>query len=141
MIGFSREPDNCSICHISGAPANVPRPYAMSSSGPDPPPPGRQRPILSREEIRQLIARGHKVIIVDNDVLKVDPWIQYHPGGDLAILHMVGRDATDEVKAFVTPSSPLSRSVDAIANPGSLYSQSPFPRGSPADEPLPNWSN
>jgi len=46
-----------------------------------------------------MIADGDKIIIVDGKVLKVDPWIKYHPGGDKAIMHMVGRDATDEVNA------------------------------------------
>ncbi|CAI4215657.1 unnamed protein product [Parascedosporium putredinis] len=55
--------------------------------------------VYSRDEVRDLIAHGHKVVIVDQYVLKIDAWIQYHPGGDLAILHMVGRDATDEVNA------------------------------------------
>ena len=56
--------------------------------------------VLSREHIESLIAEGRKVVIVDGRVLKVDAWLPYHPGGDKAILHMVGRDATDEVKAF-----------------------------------------
>ena len=63
----------------------------------------REYPVLSRQDVGQLIAKGHKVIIVSQHVLKVDPWIKYHPGGDLAILHMVGRDATDEVNALVSP--------------------------------------
>lgn len=46
-----------------------------------------------------MIADGDKIVIVDGKVLKVDPWIEYHPGGDKAIMHMVGRDATDEVNA------------------------------------------
>lgn len=63
-------------------------------------------PVLSREDVGQLIANGSKVIIVDQYVLKVDAWIKYHPGGDLAILHMVGRDATDEVNALVSSLPP-----------------------------------
>jgi len=50
-----------------------------------------------------LIAEGRSVIIVDQHVLKVDAWLKYHPGGDKAIAHMVGRDATDEVTVFVSP--------------------------------------
>jgi delta8-fatty-acid desaturase len=46
-----------------------------------------------------LIAQGRHLVIVDRHVLKVDGWLKYHPGGDKAILHMVGRDATDEVNA------------------------------------------
>ncbi|KFA72370.1 hypothetical protein S40288_05602 [Stachybotrys chartarum IBT 40288] len=54
-------------------------------------------PSMSRDDVEALIADGRKVIIVAQHVLKVDPWLPYHPGGDKAILHMVGRDATDEV--------------------------------------------
>ncbi|KAI1082650.1 fatty acid desaturase [Whalleya microplaca] len=57
-------------------------------------------PILSRREIEGLIADGRAVFILDQYVVKADPWLQYHPGGDKAILHMVGRDATDEVTAL-----------------------------------------
>ena len=53
-------------------------------------------PVMTRDEIEGLIADGRQVIIFDQHVLKVDAWLQYHPGGDKAILHMVGRDATDE---------------------------------------------
>ncbi|KAF1820669.1 fatty acid/sphingolipid desaturase [Dissoconium aciculare CBS 342.82] len=56
--------------------------------------------VLERRKIEALIAEGRKVIIVEGKVLKVDAWLPYHPGGDKAILHMVGRDATNEVKAF-----------------------------------------
>lgn len=62
----------------------------------------KEYPVLTRQDVGQLIAKGHKVIIVDQYVHKVDAWIKYHPGGDLTILHMVGRDATDEVNACVS---------------------------------------
>src|SRR5258708_105819 len=55
---------------------------------------------ISRDHVESLVAEGRKVVIVDGRVLKVDAWLPYHPGGDKAILHMVGRDATNEVKAF-----------------------------------------
>ena len=55
---------------------------------------------LTRQYIENLIADGHTVIIVDGNVLKLDAWLKYHPGGDKAIMHMVGRDATDEVNAY-----------------------------------------
>jgi delta8-fatty-acid desaturase len=55
--------------------------------------------VLSRRQIEGLIADGKAVIIVNQQVLKVDPWLKYHPGGEKAIRHMVGRDATDEVTA------------------------------------------
>jgi len=57
--------------------------------------------ILSRRQIESLIAAGHSIVIVDDKVLKVDSWLPFHPGGDKAIQHMVGRDATDEVHRYV----------------------------------------
>jgi len=61
----------------------------------------RKSKIISRDEVEDLIASGRAVIIVDNKVFKVDAWLPYHPGGDLAIQHMIGRDCTEEVKAYV----------------------------------------
>ena len=61
----------------------------------------RKEATLSRREVEDLISRGRKIVVVDGMVLKADTWLKYHPGGDKAILHMVGRDATDEVNAFV----------------------------------------
>ncbi|KAI8253644.1 fatty acid desaturase [Colletotrichum sp. SAR 10_98] len=52
--------------------------------------------ILSRRDVEALIAHGRKLFILDDFVIKADSWIAYHPGGDKSILHMVGRDATDE---------------------------------------------
>ena len=60
----------------------------------------RRDAVLSRRQVEGMIADGRTVIIVDNKVLKVDAWLKYHPGGDKAIMHMVGRDATDEVNAY-----------------------------------------
>jgi delta8-fatty-acid desaturase len=57
----------------------------------------RKSETLSRREIEGLIASGRSIVIVDDKVLKVDAWLPYHPGGEKAIQHMVGRDATDEV--------------------------------------------
>lgn len=58
-------------------------------------------PIISRNEVEALIADGHNIIIVNQHVLKVDAWLKYHPGGDKAILHMVGKDATNEAEVYV----------------------------------------
>ncbi|KAF2853903.1 fatty acid desaturas-like protein [Plenodomus tracheiphilus IPT5] len=60
----------------------------------------RKMPVLSRQEIEVQIANGRSIVIVDNKVLRVDAWMPYHPGGDKAMRHMVGRDATDEVTRF-----------------------------------------
>ncbi|KAE8334955.1 hypothetical protein BDV24DRAFT_144785 [Aspergillus arachidicola] len=56
--------------------------------------------VWSRREIEGLIADGRKIIILGDQVLKVDTWLPYHPGGNKSILHMVGRDATDEITAL-----------------------------------------
>lgn len=72
----------------------------MSANGkPNPKSIARKETLLSRREIEGLIADGRKIIILDQKVIKLDAWIDYHPGGHLAILHMVGRDATDEVNS------------------------------------------
>jgi delta8-fatty-acid desaturase len=63
----------------------------------------RKAKVFDRREIEGLIASGRSIVIVDNKVLKVDAWLAYHPGGDKAIRHMVGRDATDEVTRYVCP--------------------------------------
>lgn len=55
--------------------------------------------LMTRDEIEDLIAQGRKITIIHSQVIKVDPWLQYHPGGDKALLHMVGKDASDEVDA------------------------------------------
>ena len=61
----------------------------------------RRERVYSRREVEALIAEGRSIIVMNGKVLKVDAWLKYHPGGDKAIMHMVGRDATDEVTAYV----------------------------------------
>ncbi|RKF58377.1 Delta 8--sphingolipid desaturase [Golovinomyces cichoracearum] len=56
--------------------------------------------LLSRRQIEGLIADGKAILIVNRKVLRVDAWLKYHPGGEKTVLHMVGRDATDEVSAL-----------------------------------------
>lgn len=53
--------------------------------------------LLSRQEIEHRIAEGETIVISENRVLRLDGWLDKHPGGKLAIAHMVGRDATDEI--------------------------------------------
>ncbi|KAL4866146.1 hypothetical protein BDV12DRAFT_210680 [Aspergillus spectabilis] len=65
-----------------------------------PVPAGAKNCLLSRREIEGMIADGQLIIILGTHVLRLDSWISRHPGGDLAIKHMVGRDATDEVNAL-----------------------------------------
>jgi delta8-fatty-acid desaturase len=63
-------------------------------------PMSRKDAILTRSQVEGMIADGRTIVIVDGRVIKADAWLRYHPGGDKAIMHMVGRDATDEVTAY-----------------------------------------
>ncbi len=77
-------------CYPEGTPHPPPRllilPFAMGRSC-----------LLTRSDVFALIADGGKIVIKDDAVLRLDGWLEKHPGGRLAILHMVGRDATDEL--------------------------------------------
>lgn len=55
--------------------------------------------VLSPRVVEDMIANGHTIVIFEDLVLKLDAWLTRHPGGGLAIQHMVGRDATAEMKA------------------------------------------
>lgn len=78
----------------------------MAAPSTTPLPRQRVYKVYSRNEVEALIAEGRTIVIVDGKILKVDAWLKYHPGGDKAIKHMVGRDATDEVYAYAI--APLS---------------------------------
>ncbi|KAF2121189.1 fatty acid desaturase-domain-containing protein [Lophiotrema nucula] len=56
--------------------------------------------LVPAEVVGQLIAQGQPVVIHEGYVLHLGEWIDRHPGGRLAILHMVGRDATDEINIY-----------------------------------------
>lgn len=55
--------------------------------------------IMTPRAVEGMIAEGNTIVIFEDYVLKLDSWLNRHPGGKLAILHMVGKDATDEIKA------------------------------------------
>ncbi|KAK2736772.1 hypothetical protein FQN57_000544 [Myotisia sp. PD_48] len=63
--------------------------------------------IISPEEIERRIAEGQLIVVHEGYALKLDDWITKHPGGRLAILHMVGRDATDEINIYHSPKALL----------------------------------
>lgn len=69
-------------------------------------------PLMSRDEIEDLIANGRHIIIHRGYVLKLDAWLKYHPGGAKSIMHLVGRDGTDWMDVYVNHASsrhPLPR--------------------------------
>jgi delta8-fatty-acid desaturase len=53
--------------------------------------------LVSPAQIARQIAKGDPIVIHNGYALHLGAWIDCHPGGRLAILHMVGRDATDEI--------------------------------------------
>jgi len=53
--------------------------------------------IISRREVEGMIADGRTIVVSEGRVLRLDGWLDRHPGGKLAVAHMVGRDATDEI--------------------------------------------
>lgn len=55
---------------------------------------------VSGAQVEALIAQGQPVVIHEGHALNLGEWINKHPGGKLAILHMVGRDATDEINIY-----------------------------------------
>ena len=68
--------------------------------------PARNDTVWTRRQVEGLIAEGKHVLIYENRVLKVDAWLPFHPGGEKSIKHMVGRDATDEINAYVAAGVP-----------------------------------
>jgi delta8-fatty-acid desaturase len=61
----------------------------------------KQQRLWTPTEVATRILEGDTIVIHQGRVLRITPaWLSSHPGGSLAILHFVGRDATDEVNAF-----------------------------------------
>lgn len=53
--------------------------------------------VLSRQDIETMVANGDAIVIFQDYVLRLNSWLQAHPGGDLPIRHMIGRDGTSEI--------------------------------------------
>ena len=55
----------------------------------------------SRDQVAARILAGESLVIHNNQLLRIpQSWLDAHPGGSLAILHFVGRDASDEIQAY-----------------------------------------
>ncbi|KAJ3194111.1 hypothetical protein HK101_003447 [Irineochytrium annulatum] len=64
---------------------------------------GTSKPLaqIPLAEIRRRCDGDKEVLIIfSNKVYNLTKWVKHHPGGDLAILHMNGRDATDVILAY-----------------------------------------
>jgi len=56
--------------------------------------------LWSRDVVANRILAGETLIIYQGHLLSIPPaWMNAHPGGNLALLHFVGKDATDEIEA------------------------------------------
>lgn len=63
-------------------------------------------PLCHRDDVAARILDGALLVVFDGLLLRLPPaWLAAHPGGALAILHFVGRDATDEIHAFHSDST------------------------------------
>ncbi|KAF9237310.1 delta 8-sphingoloid desaturase protein [Melanogaster broomeanus] len=55
----------------------------------------------SRDEVAARILAGENLVVYNSLLLRIPhAWLCAHPGGTLAILHFVGRDASDEIDAY-----------------------------------------
>jgi delta8-fatty-acid desaturase len=57
--------------------------------------------LWTRGQVASSILAGDCLVVFDAQILRIPTsWLEAHPGGPLAILHFVGRDATDEILAY-----------------------------------------
>ncbi|PWA01255.1 hypothetical protein BB558_002668 [Smittium angustum] len=73
----------------SGSPGPIPR-LAIS----------KDLPTYTTEELRKRILNNEYLTVVDGYVLKLNALVHIHPGGPLALMHAIGKDATDEMHAM-----------------------------------------
>lgn len=58
-------------------------------------------PVWTREDIAKRILNGEYILIRHGNVLRIpEKWLSSHPGGALAILHFIGRDASQEMDVY-----------------------------------------
>ncbi|KAH8549409.1 delta-6 fatty acid desaturase [Umbelopsis sp. PMI_123] len=55
---------------------------------------------ITHKDLSERVKQGELLIIFNEKVYKLDRWIKSHPGGELAIRHVVGKDATDEITSM-----------------------------------------
>ncbi|KAG6842266.1 hypothetical protein C0991_000236 [Blastosporella zonata] len=57
--------------------------------------------LWNRDKVAERILAGDTLIVYSGHLLKIpNSWLSQHPGGPLALLHFVGRDASDEIQAY-----------------------------------------
>jgi delta8-fatty-acid desaturase len=59
--------------------------------------------LCTRQDVAARVLAGEHLIVYHDLLLRIpQSWLDAHPGGSLALLHFVGRDATDEIEAYHT---------------------------------------
>mgnify|MGYP002758942187 FL=1 len=62
----------------------------------------RPRTVWTRAEVAKRIAQGEVLVLRRGLIYRLNSWVHKHPGGELAILHFVGRDARDEIEVYLS---------------------------------------
>ncbi|CAO1614762.1 unnamed protein product [Parajaminaea phylloscopi] len=75
----------------------------------------RKGAILTRAQLARRIAHGETLVLRGRTIYKLDSWLKRHPGGELAILHFVGRDASDEIEVYHSEETLRRMRVFAVA--------------------------
>lgn len=58
---------------------------------------------ITKDELAERVKGGEILVIYNEKVYNLTKWIKHHPGGQLAVKHMNGRDATDEINLMHPP--------------------------------------
>lgn len=95
-VGPVHLPEQCRLIYLSAS-SKAPLVLWYFAHPYFPTAPMSRQQTISPAEIERLIGQNEPVVIHEGYALNLGKWIDNHPGGRLAILHMVGRDATDEI--------------------------------------------
>ncbi|KAI8996020.1 fatty acid desaturase-domain-containing protein [Gaertneriomyces semiglobifer] len=60
----------------------------------------REGNVITKAEVRERVEQGEILVLIEGKVYDLTKFVKFHPGGELAIWHMRGRDATDAVLAY-----------------------------------------
>lgn len=61
---------------------------------------GTRDVVYNEKDVGMAVKEGMKLIIFQGGVYNVGNWAKHHPGGELTISHLFGKDATDYIIAF-----------------------------------------
>lgn len=60
----------------------------------------KQTKYYSFEEVKKHNTKGDYWVVIDDGVYDLSKWAPHHPGGELPIRYMAGRECSDVFKAF-----------------------------------------